>query len=96
MSLRSQVATLLRLHGNIAPTPTTVNYLETCHTQLYAATKELPAALTPIPSRILPNSLVATSYHQRLGPQYALLFCLEHSDLSPGLPHLNFLGGCVK
>ena len=85
MSLRSQVATLLRLHGTIAPTPTTVNYLETCHTQLYAATKELPAALTPIPSRILPNSLVATYYHQRLGPQYALLFCLEHSDLSPEL-----------
>lgn len=88
MSLRSQVATLLRLHGTIAPTPTTVNYLETCHTQLYAATKELPAALTPIPSRILPNSLVATYYHQRLGPQYALLFCLEHSDLSPELAYL--------
>lgn len=88
MSLRSQVAAFLRTYGTVTPALTAIDHLETCHAQLYAATQQLPSTLSPIPSHILPDTLVATYYHKHLGPQYALILCLEQSNLSPELARL--------
>ena len=88
MSLCSQVASFVRTYGTVTPALTALDHLETCHAQLYAATQQLPGTLSPIPSQLLPNTLVATYYHKYLGPQYALLFCLEQNNLSPELARL--------
>ena len=88
MSLRSQVAAFLRTYGTVTPTLTAIDHLETCHAQLYTAAQKLPETLTPIPSHILPDTLVATYHHKYLGPQYTLLFCLEQNNLSPELARL--------
>ena len=85
MSLRSQVASFVRTYGTVTPALTAIDHLETCHAQLHAATQQLPDTLSPIPSQLLPDTLVATYCHKHLGPQYALLFCLEQSNLSPEL-----------
>ena len=85
MSLRSQVASIVRTYGTVTPALTAIDHLETCHAQLYAATQQLPGMLSPIPSQLLPDTLVATYCHKHLGPRYALLFCLEQSNLSPEL-----------
>ena len=88
MSLRSQVASIVRTYGTVTPALTAIDHLETCHAQLYAATQQLPSTLSPIPSQLLPDTLVATYHHKYLGPQYTLLFCLEQNNLSPELARL--------
>ena len=85
MSLCSQVASIVRTYGTVTPALTAIDHLETCHAQLYAATQQLPDTLSPIPSQLLPDTLVATYCHKHLGTQYALLFCLEQNNLSPEL-----------
>lgn len=88
MSLRSQVASIVRTYGTVTPALTAIDHLETCHAQLYAATQQLPSTLSPIPSQLLPDTLVATYHHKYLGSQYTLLFCLEQNNLSPELARL--------
>ena len=88
MSLCSQVASIVRTYGTVTPALTAIDHLETCHAQLYAATQQIPSTLSPIPSQLLPDTLVATYHHKYLGPQYTLLFCLEQNNLSPELARL--------